>query len=157
MILASEVMPGERLVLSYVRPTEAELVPGCGLGDGGGFDFCEHFLQVFAGEIAATEDDGGDFLRIGDIVERIRFQEDEIGNFARFDRAEPILQTEEAGGIESCGLQSFERSKSSGDESLQFFVQAESGEDVDAWRSVRSSEKRNALRVQKVNDIEFFL
>ena len=53
----------------------------------GGFYCGEHLLQIVAGKVVAVRDDGCYFLRVGDIVERIRFEKYQIGELIFFDGA----------------------------------------------------------------------
>jgi len=50
-------------------------------------------------ENSCRDDDGGDLLRIGDVIERIRFEKHEIGELPFFDAPELIFHPEEARGL----------------------------------------------------------
>ena len=102
-------------------------------------------------------DDGGDFLRVGDVGEGIGAEEDEVREFACFDGTKAILHTEKFGGIDCGGLQGFERRETGSDEALEFFVEAEARENVDAGRRVGSGEEGHTFFAEQVNDLEFLL
>jgi hypothetical protein len=55
------------------------------MAGGIGGDVLEESVEVGAGEEAAGEDDGGDFLGVGDVFEGIGVEEDEVGDFAGGD------------------------------------------------------------------------
>src|SRR5580704_8762454 len=105
----------------------------------GGFHSSQQSVQVGAGEIAAVDDYGGDFLSVADIVKRVGVEQHEIGELARLDGAQTIGDSKKCGGIESGSLQGLHGGEAGGNEMLQFFMQAESGEDVDAGSGVGSS------------------
>src|SRR5450432_4920972 len=96
----------------------------------------QQFAQVRPGEVATVRHNRGDLLRVANVVQRIRVEQDQVGEFSLFDGSEAVVHAEKPGGIQRGGLQSFHGRKTGGDESLEFFVQAEAGEYVDAWRRV---------------------
>src|ERR1700693_946494 len=124
---------------------------------GGCFYFLQQLLQVCAREVTSIHHDRGNFLSIADIVERGGVQQNHIGQLARFDGAELTFHLKEASRIEGGGLQCFERRESCGNEALQFFVQAESGENIDTGWSVGTSEERHAGFVQHLHDLQFLI
>ena len=102
-------------------------------------------------------DNGRNFLRVGDVGEGIGAQEDEVRELAWLDCTESICHIEKFGGIDGGGLQGFERRETGSDEALEFFVEAEARENVDAGRRVGSGEEGHTFFAEQVNDLEFLL
>lgn len=102
----------------------------------------------------AVDDDGGDFRGVVNILERVFFQQDKIGELSAFHAAQILFPVKENGGVERGGLQGFERSEAGVDKALQLFVKAEAGKNVNAGRRIGSGEKWNTGFVKELDDFE---
>jgi hypothetical protein len=102
----------------------------------------------------AVGDDGLDLSRVGDVGKRVRFQEDEIGESTWLDRSKIIEPVEEFRRVESSGLQRLERGEAGGDEPLQFKMEADAGNHIDACGSVRASQKRNIGGMEFADNVQ---
>ena len=67
------------------------------------------------------------------------------------------MHSKEARRIQRCSLQRFQRRESGSDKSLQFFVQTEAGENVNARGSVRSGKEFDPCFVKHPHEFELFL
>src|SRR5208283_5016190 len=84
----------------------------------GFFHALKDFLQVGLREILPIQNDGGDFLRVADVLERIAVEKYQIREFSFFDGAQLPLHLKKAGGVQRSGLQSFQRCETGGNKAL---------------------------------------
>src|SRR5437899_1283012 len=125
--------------------------PGCSLYTR------KHLLDFGVVKISPVYEHASNFLRVGNILKRIRAEQHHIRNPPFLDRAKLPLHSKEARGIERGSLQRFERREPGRDESLQLFVQAEAGEDVYACGRVRSRKEGHSRLMQHAHDLQFFV
>src|SRR5437879_798672 len=112
--------------------------PGCSLYTR------KHLLDFGVVKISPVYEHARNFLRVGNILKRIRAEQHHIRNFAFLDRTKLPLHSKEARGIERGSLQRFERREPGRDESLQLFVQTEAGKNMNARGRVRSCKERHS-------------
>ena len=77
-----------------------------------------------------VRDHARNLARVGDVVQWIRLEQDEIGDPAYLDRAVVAPPVEEICGIKSGGLQGLERSEAGCNEALQFEMEADARNDI---------------------------
>lgn len=99
-------------------------------------------------------DDGCDPAGVGDVVEWIGFEEDEVSDAAGLDGAVVVELVVELCGVEGGGLQGLKRGEACGYEALQFEVEADAGEDVDSGGRVGAGEERDARGVKLADEVE---
>src|SRR5437762_106121 len=92
----------------------------------------KHLLGFGVVKISAVYEHTRNFLRVGNILKRIRAEQHHIRNLSFLDRAKLPLHSKEARGIERGSLQRFERREPGCDESLQLFVQTVAGKNMNA-------------------------
>ena len=85
----------------------------------------QHFVQIRTRKIPAVRNHSGDLLRVANIVQWIRIQQNQIGQLALLNRAQAVFHAQKLCRIERCSLQRLQGSEARSHESLQFFVQAE--------------------------------
>src|SRR5579862_6369609 len=81
------------------RAVPLRLFARCWVLCGGGGSGFQEGVEGSAVVEVAVGDDGGDFAGVVDVGERIRIEEDEVGEFAFGDRALGGLGAEEFGGV----------------------------------------------------------
>jgi hypothetical protein len=79
--------------------SETNLVRWCGFVSCGGFHLREKFVEGLTGEVMAVGDDGGDLLRVRDVLDGIGVEKDDVGELVWFDGAELIFEVKEVSGI----------------------------------------------------------
>src|SRR6266849_2149069 len=92
------------------------------------FDAGEQSIQVGAAQIAAVRNHCPNLLRVRDVFQGIRVEDDEVRELAHLYGSKVCLSTKVTSRVDRGRLQSFHRSESRADEKFEFFMQAVSGE-----------------------------
>lgn len=100
-----------------------------GLSGGERLNRGEHLVERSPRNELASIYDGGNSLRVADIVERIGIQQNQIRDFSRLNRAEILLLAQESRRVQRGRLQSLHGREPGLHQETQFIVQAE------AWKA----------------------
>src|SRR6202012_121814 len=109
----------------FLNCGEEDVADGLSIREG--CDVGQHGVECGAIEELAVEDYGGDFCGVGDVVERVGVEQDEICEPGGFYSAEIGFVADEAGGTCGCGLQSLERCQAGLDEEPELRLEGGNG------------------------------
>ncbi len=105
----------------------------------------------------SIRNDPRDFECVGDVIQRVRLEQNKIGHPARVYRAKIIQFVLEFRWIRGSGLQGFERRKACRDEAFEFKVKTDAGNHVNARGGIGARQKRHIRRMQLADDLELVI